>query len=80
MFALAMFHIGGRGGLHDRNAAAQLLASAAKLGHAAAAYDLALLYIEGQQFPQDYTRAAELFRVAAQAGNAGSAIRTCDTL
>ena len=47
----------------------RLLASAAKLGHAAAAYDLALLYIEGQQFPQDYARAAELFRTAAQAGN-----------
>ena len=40
MFALAMFNIGGRAGLHDRAAAAALLASAAKLGHAAAAYDL----------------------------------------
>jgi TPR repeat protein len=70
MFALAMFNIGSRGGLHDRAAASALLASAAKLGHAAAAYDLALLYIEGQQFPQDFTRAAELLRVAAQTGNA----------
>ncbi len=46
-----------------------LLAEAAKLGHAAAAYDLALMYLEGTQFPQDVPRAAELFRQAAQAGN-----------
>src|SRR5262249_10825998 len=44
MFALAIFHISRRGGLHDRAEAARLLASAAKLGHAAAAYDLGLLY------------------------------------
>ena len=42
---------------------------AAKLGHAAAAYDLGLLYLEGQQFPQDFGRAAELFRTAATEGS-----------
>ena len=69
MFALAMFHLGGRIGTVNREEAAKLLAAAAKLGHAAAAYDLGLLYLEGQLFPQDFTRAAELFRTAAQAGN-----------
>ena len=49
--------------LSEVPAAASLLASAAKLGHAAASYDLALLYLQGQQFPQDFNRAAELFRV-----------------
>src|SRR5215831_4868777 len=70
MFALAIFHISRRGGLHDRAEAARLFASAAKLGNAAAAYDLGLLYLEGQQFPQDFARAAELFKAAAQQGNA----------
>jgi TPR repeat protein len=70
MFALAIFNISRRGGLHDRAEAARLLASAAKLGHAAAAYDLGLLYLEGQQLPQDFGHAAELFKVAAQQGNA----------
>jgi len=69
MFALAIFNISHRGGLHDRAEAARLFASAAKLGHAAAAYDLGLLYLEGQQFPQDYARAAELFRAASDQGN-----------
>jgi len=35
MFALAIFHVSRRGGLHDRAEAARLFASAAKLGHAA---------------------------------------------
>src|SRR5258707_464251 len=70
MFALAIFHVSRRGGLHDRAEAARLFASAAKLGHSAAAYDLGLLYLEGQQFPQDFGRAAELFKAAAQQGNA----------
>jgi uncharacterized protein len=70
MFALAIFHIARRGGLHDRAEAAKLLAAAAKLGNAAAAYDLGLLYLEGQQFPQDFGRAAELFKMASQQGNA----------
>jgi TPR repeat protein len=70
MFALAIFHIARRGGLHDRAEAAKLLAAAAKLGSAAAAYDLGLLYLEGQQFPQDFGRAADLFKLASQAGNA----------
>jgi uncharacterized protein len=52
MFALAMFRLQGRAGPRDRDAAAKLLAAAAKLSHAVAAYDLALLYIEGQLFPQ----------------------------
>ena len=69
IFALAIFNISRRAGLHDRAEAARLFASAAKLGHAAAAYDLGLLYLEGQQFPQDFSRAAELFRAAAQQGN-----------
>ena len=50
----------------NREQAAKLLAAAAKLGHAAAAYNLGLLYLEGQLFPQDFARAAELFRAAAQ--------------
>jgi TPR repeat protein len=70
MFALAMFRMGGRGGLpQSRDEAAKLLAAAAKLGHPIAAYDLGLLYLEGQLFPQDFARAAELFRSAAQAGS-----------
>ena len=69
MFALALFNMTGRGGLHDRTEAARLFAEAAKLGHAAAAYDLGLLYLEGQQFPQDFGRAAELFRTAATEGS-----------
>ena len=67
MFALAMFQMGGRGGPRPRRRR-HSSAAAAKLGHAAAAYNLALLYIEGQ-FPQDFTRAAELLRTAADAGN-----------
>jgi TPR repeat protein len=70
MFALAIFHIARRGGLHDRAEAAKLLAAAAKLGNAAAAYDLGLLYLEGHQFPQDFGRAAELFKMASQHGSA----------
>ena len=69
MFSLAMFRFGGRGGPHDSAEGARLLAAAAKLGQAAAAYDLGLLYLEGQQFPQDFKRAAELIAMAAQAGN-----------
>ena len=59
----------GRAGPRNPDEAARLLAAAAKLGHAAAAYDLGLLYLQGQQFPQDFKRAAELFRQAADAGN-----------
>ena len=62
MFALAMFDLEGRAGARNPDEAARLLAAAAKLGHAAAAYDLGLLYLQGQQFPQDFARAAELFR------------------
>ena len=40
MFALAVFHVTSRGGLKDKNEAVRLLAAAAKLGHAAASYDL----------------------------------------
>ena len=70
MFALAMFRLGGRGGVpRDVAEATRLLAEAAKLGHPAAAYDLGLLYLQGQQFPQDIPRAAQLFTVAAKAGN-----------
>ena len=70
MFALGMFHLGGRiGAAPNREQAAKLLAAAAKLGHAASAYNLGLLYLEGQSFPQDFVRAAELFRTAAQLGN-----------
>jgi TPR repeat protein len=69
MFALALFNMTNRGGLHDKAEAARLFAEAAKLGHAASAYDLGLLYLEGQQFPQDFGRAAELFRAAANAGS-----------
>ncbi|MFG3756204.1 tetratricopeptide repeat protein, partial [Klebsiella pneumoniae] len=43
MFALAMFRIAGRGGPADRSEGAKLLASSAKLGKAAAAYNLGLL-------------------------------------
>jgi uncharacterized protein len=68
MFALAIFHITRRGGLSDRNEAAKLLTSAAKLGHPTAAYDLGLLYLEGQQLPQDFGR-ADLFKLSANAGN-----------
>ncbi len=42
MFALAMFHLGGRTGAPNREQAAKLLAAAAKLGHAASAYNLGL--------------------------------------
>ena len=80
MFALAMFRIGGRGGAKSKEDAAKLLASAAKLGHVAAAYDLALLYIEGQQFPQDFARAAELLRQAVECRQSGSAIRARNLL
>ena len=80
MFALAMFRMTGRGGPHDRDEAAKLLAAAAKLGHVVAAYDLALLYLEGQLFPQDFERAAELLRIAAEAGNPASAICAGDVL
>ena len=38
----------GRGGPQDKAEAAALLDKAAKLGHVAAAYNLALLYLEGQ--------------------------------
>jgi TPR repeat protein len=69
MFALAIFHMSRKGGLHDRNEAAKLLAAAAKLGHSAAAYDLGLLYLEGLQLPQDIGRAADLFKLAANEGN-----------
>ena len=68
MFALAMFNMTGAA-VCTTAEAARLFADAAKLGHAAAAYDLGLLYLEGQQFPQDFGRAAELFRAAANAGN-----------
>ena len=48
---------------------AKLLAAAAKLGHAAAAYDLGLLYLEGQMFPQDFAPRGRAFPQArAQAG------------
>jgi uncharacterized protein len=67
MFALAMLQLAGRGP-GNREQGAKLLAAAAKLGHAVAAYDLGLLYIEGQIFPLDFGRAAEQFRSAAQAG------------
>jgi TPR repeat protein len=63
-----MLQLAGRTGTGNREQGAKLLAAAAKLGHAVAAYDLALLYIEGQMFPQDFGRAAELFRSAAQVG------------
>src|SRR5436190_9132818 len=69
MFALGMFYLGGRLGAVNTEEGTKLLAAAAKLGHAAASYDLALLYLEGKAFPQDFARAAELFRTAADAGN-----------
>ncbi len=53
MFALAMMKIAGRGGPANREEGARLLAASAKLGKAAAAYNLGLLYLEGQTFPQD---------------------------
>ena len=65
MFALAMFHLGGRIANASSHEGTRLLAAAAKLGHAAAAYDLALVYMEGRLFPQDIARAAQLFRSAA---------------
>src|SRR5439155_802476 len=46
MFALAMFRLGGRAGPVNRDESTKLLAAAAKLGHAAAAYDLGLFYLE----------------------------------
>ncbi len=52
-----------------RRRRAQLLDRAAKLGHVAAAYNLALLYLEGQQVQQNLPRAAELLRIAADAGS-----------
>ena len=64
-----MFRFAGRGGPQDQAEAAALLDKAAKLGHVAAAYNLALLYLEGQQVPQDIARAAELLRGAADAGS-----------
>ena len=67
MFALAMFNFEGRAGARNTQEGARLLDGAARLGHAAAAYDLGLLYLQGQQFPQDFNRAAELFRQAADA-------------
>jgi len=48
MFALAMLRIAGRGGPVNRDEAAKLLASSAKLGNPKAAYNLALLYLDGQ--------------------------------
>jgi uncharacterized protein len=69
MFALGMYHLGGRLGTVNSEAGTKLLAAAAKLGHVAASYDLGLLYLEGRVFPQDFARAAELFRVAADAGS-----------
>jgi TPR repeat protein len=65
MFALAMFRLGGRVGARDRDGAVTLLGQAAKLGHVAAAYDLALLHLENQ----DFARAAELLKTAADAGS-----------
>src|SRR5258708_34187777 len=59
MFALAIFHVSRRGGLHDRAEAARLFASPAKLRHAASASDLGLLHLEGQQFPPGFRTAAE---------------------
>ena len=46
MFALAMMRLSGRGGAVNREEAAKLLASAAKLGEPKAAYNLALLYLD----------------------------------
>jgi len=70
MFSLALLHLSARvDGTNNREQGAKLLAAAAKLGHAGAAYDLGVLYLEGQAFPQDFARAAELFRSAAQAGS-----------
>jgi TPR repeat protein len=69
IFALAMFNFESRAGQHSREEGARLLGDAAKLGHAAAAYDLGLLYLQGQQFPQDFSRAAELFLQASEGGN-----------
>ena len=48
MFALAMFNFEGRAGPRNPGEAARMLAAAAKLGHAPAAYDLGLLYLQGQ--------------------------------
>ena len=62
---LAMLHLGGRIANASSHEGTRLLAAAAKLGHAAAAYDLALVYMEGRLFPQDIARAAQLFRSAA---------------
>ena len=64
-----MARFAGRGGAQDMAEAAALLEKAAKLGHVAAAYNLALLYLEGQQVRQDVARAAELLRGAADAGS-----------
>src|SRR6476619_1596307 len=48
MFALAMFNFQGRGGARDPAEAARLLESAARLVHAAAAYNLGLLCVQGE--------------------------------
>ena len=70
IFALAMFAL-----RRPRRPAAtatrprRCSTQAAKLGHVAAAYNLALLYLEGQQVRQDFARAAELLRGAADAGS-----------
>ena len=59
MFALAMFRLQGRGGPRDRDAGAEWLAAAAKLGHPLAGFDLALSTWKAIS-PQDFTRAAEV--------------------
>ena len=80
MFALAMFRIGGRGGAKSREEAAKLLASAAKLGHVAAAYDLALLYIEGTAIPAGFRARRRIAAPGRECRQPGSAIRARNLL
>ena len=70
MFALAMLRLAGRGGPVNRDEAAKLLASSAKLGEPKGRPTIwRCSILDGQTLPQDVKRAAELLRIAADAGN-----------
>ena len=76
MFALAMFHLGGRAGPRQRRAGRQAARRRRQARpRAGGLRSRACSISKASLFPQDFARAAELFRSAAQAGSPGSAIR-----
>ena len=74
-----MMKIAGRGGPANREEAAKLLASSAKLGKPKAAYNLALLYLEGQSFRRT-SNAPPNCSAGRRCRQSGGAIRARDVL